>query len=756
MTHHVALQGFFGGDLLLVLGIGVAGIVALAAVAGRCTASAAWQAAIWRICTLSLFALLLCELTGLGQAVVQLCRQQVVQSKGAWSREQGENIDKSPVEIAATADDGPHTSDFDNRDIGWHVPEPTMLRTVPESVASQHPRPSQAQGRATQENIGANYSFVATRLPPVNVADASPAGPTGSWWLAVIWAMGTASVLGWLLNGRVAAWFFRRQCAKCDDETILAQTVRLKSALGIRRRVDVLTSPRVAAPVALGGWRPAVVLPPRFSRDFDPQQQETILAHELAHLAGRDPAWQGAALLLCGLLWWHPLVWWSRRQLRAANEAMADEASLVIPGGPRILAEALVLLGQRMVRLQPRFGLSLGGSRFRSGLGRRVERLLALPPSAWGRPRRARLAFAHFSLPVLMALAAIVGTAWVPSSVPLMLGETTMSVFSNSWRGSLVATALWTMLGSAPAPVAADDQPSRTPPAAADREKVEQQVRSMREKVAQLEKDGKHDEAEKLKHEAYDMMSKLRASSGGSTSRESVPGPEADKIRGRLKEIGQKVAQLEKDGKHDEAEKLKHEARALYSKIYVRADAAAAPGGPEREQLRQQFQALHERIEQAKREGKPEEVQHLMQEAEAVRSKLYASVGLARSPDGGDRGDRLQHLRAAAENLMAAGCEPEAQHVMQMIERMRADGSSESRSRDDSRTRGERSRDESRSRGDSSRSSTESRPDQRASRQNDYANGAAVQELRGQIEQLRRELREMHDQLNQAKGPERR
>jgi beta-lactamase regulating signal transducer with metallopeptidase domain len=572
-----------------------------------------------------------------------------------------------------------------------------------------------------------------------------PALPAWSRWLAVIWAIGTVSVLGWFFGGRVAAWFFRRRCAKCDDETILAQIVTLKSELGIRRSVAVLVSSRVAAPVVLGGWPPAVVLPPRFRREFDPQQQETILAHELAHLVWRDPAWQGAALVLCSLLWWHPLVWWSRRQLRAANEALADEASLVVPDGPRVLAEALVLLGQRLVRLQPRFGLSLGGSRFRSGLGRRVERLLALPSRGWRTPRRARLAFAHFSLPVLMALVAIVGTAWVPSSVPLMLGETTMSVFSNAWRGSLVATALCSMLGSVP--VTADDQPVKTPSASADREKVEKEFKAMREKVAQLEKDGKHDEAEKLKHQAYEMMSKARASYAGSTSSQpAVSGPEAEKIRGQLKELSQKAAQLEKDGKHDEVEKIRHEARELYSKLNPRGATIAVSVGPEREQLYQQMRALHEKIEKAKQEGKSDDVQRLMKEAEGLRTKIYpqGSYGPGRSSSG-DREARLQHLRSAAENLKAAGFDAEAQHVMQMIERIRAEGSREGRSS-----------------GETSRPLTELRPSSSSvppgasiMSSRDYAAGPAVQELRGQIEQMRREMRELREQINQAKGGER-
>ncbi len=797
MANHFAPQWAMGWELLLVLGIGAAVIVALAAAAGRSTASPARQAAIWRIATLGMFVLLLFELTGLGQAVAELSRQRLICRRAIPPANQPADAGSPlPTVGPAATDDAGQTGSATFAATGLAGDAvSTGPRDLGETPVEAVDKVTLAGAQTRQARAPCTHGR--PNVHAAAVADASPAVPGRSWWLAVVWAVGTVAVLAGLLGGRVAAWFFRRHCASCDDETILAQVATLRSTFGIRRGVAVLTSPRIAAPLVLGGWRPALVLPPRFTRDFDVRQQDTILAHEMAHLVSRDSAWQAAALVLCGLLWWHPLVWWSRRQLRAANEALADEASLVVPDGPRILAEALVLLGQRLVRLPPRFGLSLGGGRFRSGLGRRVQRLLSLPHGSWRAPRRARLAFAHFTLPVLMALAAIVGTAWAPSQVPLMQGETTMSVLSNSWRCSLVATALWTMLGGAPAPAAADGQPSGTPATSADREKIEQQLRSIHQKAEQLEKDGKHDEAEKLKHQAYELYAKLRGGStssqpavsgpeadkirarvkemsqkadqlekdgkhdeaeklkhearelymklrGGSTSSQpAVSGPEADKIRARIKEIGQQVGQLEKDGKHDEVQRLKIEAMALYNKLNPRANAVAAPAGPEREALRQQWLAIQDKLQKAMQAGKPEDVQRLKQQAEALRAKLYPQMAYVpgRPQPGGDREAKLQHLRAAAENLKAAGFEPEAQHVMQMIARLQAEGSGESRPRSES-TR------------PSPGAGGTLPPGVSTANPGPYAAAPAVQELRSQVEQMRRELREMREQLNRAKSSE--
>src|SRR5437867_3584695 len=149
--------------------------------------------------------------------------------------------------------------------------------------------------------------------------------------------------------------------------------------MGLRRPIHLFESSRLLGPVAAGVLRPAIGLPPQFAGEHSPEQQEVMLAHEVAHLAAKDPFWSRLADVLAALLWWHPLSWWVRRQLRAASETAADESSLLVRDGPRVLAECLVTFGGRLTRRQPAGWMGVEGGGFRSGLGRRVERLLRLP-----------------------------------------------------------------------------------------------------------------------------------------------------------------------------------------------------------------------------------------------------------------------------------------------------------------------------------------------------------------------------------------
>jgi hypothetical protein len=176
-----------------------------------------------------------------------------------------------------------------------------------------------------------------------------------------------------------------------------------------------------------------------------------MLVHELAHLSAGDPAWQGVADLVAAALWWHPLVWWSRRRLEAASEASADEASLVVANGPTVLAECLVQLGGRLVQARPFGWLGVEGGNNLSGLGRRVKQLMTLSGGSWN-PKSLG--------PVALAAFAIFGTAWTDPTL-IQKGET-MKTLQQSWK-HLVATLALASAINADAAAATATESTQTP-----------------------------------------------------------------------------------------------------------------------------------------------------------------------------------------------------------------------------------------------------------------------------------------------------
>src|SRR5262249_6621452 len=134
-----------------------------------------------------------------------------------------------------------------------------------------------------------------------------------------------------------------------------------------------------------------------------------------------------------------------RRELRSACEAAADEASLIVADGPGVLASCLVQLGTRLAERRSPGWLSMAGGGFRSGLGRRVERLLQLE-----RGGRRPIGFVRMLViltlgPTLLVAASALSTAWARTPAT----EEGDMPMSNAWKRSLAAVVFVTALGTA-------------------------------------------------------------------------------------------------------------------------------------------------------------------------------------------------------------------------------------------------------------------------------------------------------------------
>jgi cytochrome c553 len=78
-------------------------------------------------------------------------------------------------------------------------------------------------------------------------------------------------------------------------------------------------------------------------RKLSAEQQDTLLAHELAHLRRGDHWVRRLELLVLGLYWWHPVVWWARRRLQEAEEECCDALVVsILPDAATAYASVLV------------------------------------------------------------------------------------------------------------------------------------------------------------------------------------------------------------------------------------------------------------------------------------------------------------------------------------------------------------------------------------------------------------------------------
>jgi HEAT repeat protein len=162
----------------------------------------------------------------------------------------------------------------------------------------------------------------------------------------------------------------------------LAERLRqLAEEAGIARPIRLTVSARLSSPVALGGSEIAV--PEAVLTELDPEQQRGMLAHELAHLERRDPAWLIAAALAERIGFFQPLNRLARRRIQESAEYLCDEWAVRQTGSGVVLAKCLAKVAE-WIDAAPTAIPVAGMAEERSHLMARVRRLLDSAPFPLG------------------------------------------------------------------------------------------------------------------------------------------------------------------------------------------------------------------------------------------------------------------------------------------------------------------------------------------------------------------------------------
>ena len=157
------------------------------------------------------------------------------------------------------------------------------------------------------------------------------------------------------------------------DESALARVEKVVADFPACRSVGFLNSDLVDAPTLTGYWRPTILLPNRLTQsDVDLLELRHNLAHECAHIEQHDLlTWQLASF--CQIfLWIQPCYWSLRRELRLAQDQLADQFAIEQTTERANYARTLMELSRSRQRVLPGALTMAGG---KSNLYRRIEML---------------------------------------------------------------------------------------------------------------------------------------------------------------------------------------------------------------------------------------------------------------------------------------------------------------------------------------------------------------------------------------------
>jgi len=227
---------------------------------------------------------------------------------------------------------------------------------------------------------------VAARASKGWVAGSTVTASSTSWFVwAQRWAL-TAWSIGVLLFSLRIVWSCRyiyalKRRGELAEQAVVAMVENLARRMGILRPVRVLTSSVADGPSVVGWLRPIVLLPASSILGLNPEQLETVIAHEIAHIRRHDYLVGAFQVVVETLLFYHPAVWWTSSRIPHEREFCCDDLAVRACGDAMCYARALTTLEKLRVA-KP--SLVLGARD--GGLLYRIQRVIGDPTMTTDHP----------------------------------------------------------------------------------------------------------------------------------------------------------------------------------------------------------------------------------------------------------------------------------------------------------------------------------------------------------------------------------
>jgi beta-lactamase regulating signal transducer with metallopeptidase domain/predicted nucleic acid-binding Zn-ribbon protein len=265
-----------------------------------------------------------------------------------------------------------------------HQAPATRVATAERIAATANPpAETYTQSQSFPENVPA-LARVSTLSATTTPATSSARSRSKLPWNALAGAIYLLTTLIFLARFFVGLWFSRRLKQA-------AQTIRdplLNSKLACRARATALNSIPHAAesnfisvPLTLGALRSTILLPTDW-REWDEGKLDAVLAHEVSHVARRDPLTQRISLLHRAIFWFSPLAWWLDRHLAELAEQASDEAALYCGADRKDYARTLLAFFESLQKSSQRVrwqgvAMAKAGQAEARSAEERLERILS-------------------------------------------------------------------------------------------------------------------------------------------------------------------------------------------------------------------------------------------------------------------------------------------------------------------------------------------------------------------------------------------
>lgn len=195
--------------------------------------------------------------------------------------------------------------------------------------------------------------------------------------IVTLWMLGVVVLLLRFLGSLAYIQRLKSYRTELLPSAWLEKGEQLKQQLNIRKKVAFLASYKVLTPLAIGIFRPAILMPARLLTGLNNQQIEAILLHELAHIKRNDYLVNVLQTLIDILFFYHPAIWWISATIRNERENCCDDMVIKITGETGNYARTLILLKEQEINSKLP-AMAFTGIKYK--FNNRIKRLFNQPP----------------------------------------------------------------------------------------------------------------------------------------------------------------------------------------------------------------------------------------------------------------------------------------------------------------------------------------------------------------------------------------
>jgi beta-lactamase regulating signal transducer with metallopeptidase domain/protocatechuate 3,4-dioxygenase beta subunit len=299
-------------------------------------------------------------------------------------------VPAAPHELPLPELPDPHREGGSERPLAGSVPVPIDEARPEIAIAPQPPKiieesPEGPIGSREAETPEASAPVAAAGKPlpdlePPAPVDGDPTpGARRAWALAaILWLAGMVLYLALAAVRTFRFLKFLGRALPAPPETV-RQVEEISARMGLRRPPRPVVLDGLFSPMLWGFPAPCrIILPAALWEGLDGDRRATLLAHELAHLRRGDQWVRLLEVAVTGLYWWHPVVWWAKREIEAAEEECCDAwVTWAMPGSGGTYGQALLETLDFLSTGRgpaPALGSRMG---FVRGLRRRMEKIVS-------------------------------------------------------------------------------------------------------------------------------------------------------------------------------------------------------------------------------------------------------------------------------------------------------------------------------------------------------------------------------------------